>query len=369
MIEKALSPPVSPPRVNEIDLLRFIAALSVVFFHYSFRGYAADGMSSMPYPLLADVSRFGYFGVHLFFMISGFVILMTAASGSLRSFVISRIVRLYPAFWACCTITFLVTIAFGAPRFVATLGQYAANMTMMGGFWDVEPMDGSYWSLFVEMRFYALVMLVLLFQKIQHAQLILAAWLVATLVLEVFHSGHLRYLLITDYSAFFIAGATFFLIWANGISVARLAIVVASWLIATYKSLAEMARFDVHFHTHMNRYQVMALITLFFLAMALIALRRTGVLARKRWLMAGAMTYPLYLLHQYLGFIVFNAAYPKVNAHVLFWGMLATVLCAALAVNVWLERPISVRMKAWLNRLTEMFASTRLEADEVGARR
>ena len=93
-------------RVNEIDLLRFFAALAVVFFHYSFRGYAADAMSIMPYPLLASLSKYGYLGVELFFMISGFVILMTAANGSLRSFAISRIVRLYPAFWACCTVTF-----------------------------------------------------------------------------------------------------------------------------------------------------------------------------------------------------------------------------------------------------------------------
>lgn len=98
-------------RVNEIDLLRFLAALAVVFFHYSFRGYAADGLSVMSYPLLASVSKYGYLGVELFFMISGFVILMTAAHAGLRDFVISRVVRLYPAFWACCTVTFLVILA------------------------------------------------------------------------------------------------------------------------------------------------------------------------------------------------------------------------------------------------------------------
>ena len=62
-------------RVNEIDLLRFIAALAVVFFHYAFRGYAADDLSILPYPLLAPLAKYGYLGVELFFMISGFVIL------------------------------------------------------------------------------------------------------------------------------------------------------------------------------------------------------------------------------------------------------------------------------------------------------
>jgi len=52
--------PAASTRVNEIDLLRFFAALSVVFFHYSFRGYAADSMSVMPYPLLDRFPSTGF---------------------------------------------------------------------------------------------------------------------------------------------------------------------------------------------------------------------------------------------------------------------------------------------------------------------
>jgi peptidoglycan/LPS O-acetylase OafA/YrhL len=56
----------SKTRVNEIDLLRFFAALLVVLFHYSFRGVSADGMSKVSYPLLAPISKYGYLGVELF---------------------------------------------------------------------------------------------------------------------------------------------------------------------------------------------------------------------------------------------------------------------------------------------------------------
>lgn len=52
--------------VNDIDLLRFISALFVVFFHYAFRGYAADGMSLLPYPMLAPIAKYGYLGVEMF---------------------------------------------------------------------------------------------------------------------------------------------------------------------------------------------------------------------------------------------------------------------------------------------------------------
>src|SRR2546429_8884405 len=87
---------VTGTRVNEIDLLRFFAALAVVFFHYSFNGDAAGAMSVMADPHLDPVSKYGYLGVELFFMINGVVILMTAANGNLLRFVILRLFWLYP---------------------------------------------------------------------------------------------------------------------------------------------------------------------------------------------------------------------------------------------------------------------------------
>ena len=162
-------------RINEIDLLRFLAVMAVVIFHYAFRGYASDGMSIMPYPL-APLAKYGYFGVHLFFLISGFVILMTASNGSLRQFFVSRFARLYPAFWACCTITFIATALIGAPRYTASIGQYLVNMTMMSDFLHVGSIDGVYWSLFVELRFYAFIAVLLMIGKIRKAELFLAIW-------------------------------------------------------------------------------------------------------------------------------------------------------------------------------------------------
>ncbi|EEO0292918.1 acyltransferase, partial [Salmonella enterica] len=169
-------------RINEIDFLRFVAAMAVVFFHYAFRGYAADGMSIMPYPSLAPVSKYGFLGVQLFFMISGFVILMSASHGSIRNFTISRMVRLYPAFWACCTITFIVTLVIGAPTYSVSFNQYITNMTMLNEFIGIPSVDGAYWSLFVEMRFYALVAIILIIGKIHRSQELILSWLIISIV-------------------------------------------------------------------------------------------------------------------------------------------------------------------------------------------
>jgi peptidoglycan/LPS O-acetylase OafA/YrhL len=64
-----------------------------VLYHYTARGEITS------FPLLAPLTQFGYLGVPLFFMISGFVISASAENRTPSEFVISRITRLFPAYW------------------------------------------------------------------------------------------------------------------------------------------------------------------------------------------------------------------------------------------------------------------------------
>lgn len=343
-------------RVNEIDLLRFIAALAVVFFHYAFRGHAADGLSVMPYPWLAPAAMYGYLGANLFFIISGFVILMTAEHGSLRGFVVSRVVRLYPAFWACCSVTFLVVLAFGAPRFHATFGQYAANMSMLNGFIGFagfDWIDGSYWTLFVEMKFYLLVAAVLILGRMRQVQGLLIGWLLLSVLGEAWPNKILRYFLVVDYAAYFIGGATCFLIWSRGVSPLRIGILAASWALALVQSNKAVAGMAVHYGTEVSAWVAGGLITLSFGVMLLVALGMTGGFGRRRWVAVGALTYPLYLIHQNIGYIVFNRAYPALDVHLLLWGVLAVMLATAWLVHVAVERRLAPPLKRGLERLLD----------------
>jgi peptidoglycan/LPS O-acetylase OafA/YrhL len=332
-------------RVTEIDLLRFLAAIVVMLFHYTFRGYAADNMSIMPYPWLAGYLKYGYLGVELFFMISGFVILMSASSGSLKSFAISRFIRLYPAFWVCCTITFLVIKAIGGTRYTATFDQYAVNMTMLSGFFNVDSIDGVYWSLFEELKFYALVGIVLAFRKLKYVEPLLVVWLLASIVLQFVHVKFLNFMLIIEYSAFFIAGCAFYLVWKNGYSASRIFLIVVSWFLALYLVTHDLGRWNRDYHTVYNPYFISVIVTMFFVIMLLVARRRLGYISRRNWMAVGMMTYPLYLLHQLIGFMIFNRAYPAVNPHLLLWSVISMVLVLAYAVNVWIERPMSKSLK------------------------
>lgn len=340
-------------RINELDVLRFLAALAVVFFHYTFRGYAADDLSVMPYAWLAPFSKYGYLGVDLFFMISGFVILMSAAGGSLRDFAVSRVVRLYPAFWACCTITAALTMAIGGARFHVAPGQYLVNLTMVSEFVGVPSIDGSYWSLFVELKFYALVALVLLAGKIDQALPLMVCWLAAAITLEVFPSYTVAYFLVADYAAYFIAGAICFLIWSHGVSRSNTSILALCWCLALWQSLQRAAITANSLHTQLDPLVVAAVVTGCFTIMLLVALRRTGAWGRSSSVLAGALTYPLYLLHQQIGFMLVNLAYPRVNPHIVLWVTLLLVLGMAYAVHALVEKRCAPLLRQALRRRTD----------------
>jgi peptidoglycan/LPS O-acetylase OafA/YrhL len=340
-------------RVNEIDLLRFLAALSVVLFHYGFNGHAM-GLSALALPELSAVARYGYLGVELFFMISGFVILMTAGGGSLRGFVVSRITRLYPAFWACCTLTFVAGrfLGDGRPELTATPAQYLVNLTMLSGYLGVPSVDGAYWSLFIEMNFYALVSLVLLAGRIHQAQRFLVLWLALTLVLTAYPSWTLRFIFAADYAAYFIGGATCYLVWLHGLSAARAALLLASWALGLYESLRLLPGMEQRYGAEMSPLVVALGVTACFAVMLLVALRRTGFMGRRRWQMAGVLTYPLYLLHENIGFMIFNAAVPAgVNRWALLAVTVAAMLLLAWAVHALVEKPLARRMKPALDGL------------------
>jgi len=92
-----------PKRIYQIDLFRFIAAFAVVLYHYLYRGYAAGNMSLLRFDGVGEYFRYGYLGVDLFFIISGFVIAFSIKHLSLRKFFNSRFKRLYPIFGFVCS--------------------------------------------------------------------------------------------------------------------------------------------------------------------------------------------------------------------------------------------------------------------------
>jgi peptidoglycan/LPS O-acetylase OafA/YrhL len=346
---------VNPKRVPEIDLLRFSAACMVVLYH----------MFSWPpdIRLVQHFSAFGFVGVHLFFLISGFVILMTAEHRSAVGFINSRVARLYPTFWACLLITCVVRYFWGEPQ---PLARIATNLTMLPALFHQGYVDFVYWTLAIEMRFYGLVLFLLLIRQMPRIELWLLLWLAAAAAGLVPAAGSWRHelyglqlLSIYPYGPLFISGCYFYLLRERGASwrllvplacSCSLAVIYACtpsnsvWWLEDYQdkwtfvrspsALVVVGGFIVFAH-------------LLFLALSLRAWRLPE---SRAWYWLGGLTYPLYLLHKEAGEAIWH------KLPVPPWTGIAIVLALVLTLSrvlaVYTEQRACRAMQRGLDRIT-----------------
>lgn len=158
--------PANPNRYTHIDLLRGLAALLVVWMHTSevFRTLLPAEQPGIWAYELAEAVDFGRIGVVAFFAISGFVIPSSfdpIASGTgLRRFFIRRFFRLFPAYWL--SIPLGIWSAWYLWDKPVTAQQIFANLSMLPEALGYPPIEGLYWTLQLELSFYAICTLLYL---------------------------------------------------------------------------------------------------------------------------------------------------------------------------------------------------------------
>jgi peptidoglycan/LPS O-acetylase OafA/YrhL len=325
----------------ELDGLRLLAALCVVVFHYTFSGPVGE-TTTVAFPELAGFSQYGYLGVDLFFLISGFVVLMSAWGRSPRAFAVSRLARLYPAYWVGIAATTLVTVTLGAGLFDVSIGQVLVNLTMFQAVPNVANVDVVYWTLWTEMRFYFLIgLLTLVGMTRTRVMIMLWGWLGLTALVQFAPVPGIADLVVqSEFSHYFIAGMALFLLYEYGINW-QLALIIPLCLgNAVYRGIGYADAVGTRYGVEYDPVVIVAVVATIFLVMTLIALRALRRLARPWQATAGALTYPLYLLHAHIGFILINLVGDAVNRYVVLTALIAVMCLAAYAVNRWVERPI-----------------------------
>jgi peptidoglycan/LPS O-acetylase OafA/YrhL len=322
----------SDRRIQELDALRLLAAVTVVFYHLTY----SNAGTTQTFPAIDWITRYGYLGVDLFFVISGFVILWSAQGRSLWQFGVSRVARLYPLFWLA-----LAMSAWVVPD--VTLSRLAANATMVAGYLGQNYIDGVYWTLQVELKFYVLVGLLLAFRQGKNFELWISAWLAASIGAEFIPA--LRSAVIYPYSPLFIGGAVCFLIRSQGFSWWRLALFLTSATLAILHAGPASKGF-VQGDTGLIPYIAVAAI---FAIMWLVAVDRLRLRCPAY---AAAMTYPLYLVHNELGRAIFrtiDAPSPWISLVI----TLALVFAMAFGLSL-LDKPLGNYVKRgaeWLRSL------------------
>jgi len=330
---------VQPPadRLGALDALRGLAAMAVVLFHYIHWYDRLYGHDFTPWPIFEA----GRYGVHLFFMLSGFVIFMTLErTPAPRLFAMARAFRLLPALWAGIALTFLGVHWLGPDDRAVGLGTALLNITLLHEYLGFEHVDGAYWSLVIEATFYVWIALLhYVVKDWARIRPLLWGWVLvsyaAVLLWKEIPDGLsflLKDLLFTRYAPLFISGMLIYRWYRHGRpnlnDQALLAIAIGHSLLS-YKAPFNLL--------------VFASYGIFMLAVT----GRLDCLCRAPLLWLGRLSYSLYLVHQNIGYGVISTAY---TAGLPGWIGIVLALASAVTLAMLIHRLIEQPALQWFRK-------------------
>lgn len=311
-------------RLAFIDGLRGIAACMVMLYHLGNR----TG--------LEPVAHWGYLGVAVFFVISGFVIASTLdrelSGAAIGRFFARRFVRLDIPYWANIALTILLGAQLyhiGGPIHRYTIQQVAAHLIYLQDILGVQPINQVYWTLCLEIQFY--LTLAIFLWAIQWLR-VSGRWfellVVGSIALSTLYNARMlpcpRGLMLPYWWAF---GLGAVLYWHRskraGVETLFAAFAAISFL--------PLGKFEA--------WRVVALMTGVAIAGATYLKRENAWLSGQSWQFMGRTSYSLYLYHALIGWEAQTFALRYVGQYeALSFGIATSVLIAWIAYRL-IERP------------------------------
>ena len=283
-----------------LDLLRAAAAYLVMLFHYTVWNWRhnPDLISRWPpmYRAMSPFTSAGWVGVDIFFVISGYIITYSIADIGPLAFVRHRVTRLLPSALICASISAAVFLCTRYQPFPVVAWLWLRSVT----FWPVQPwIDGSYWTLPVEISFYFLVFLCLSTRRSFLPWLMTLVGGVSTVWNAVIHSPHQHNLIfLLVHGCFFGLGVFLYETLHYGRTWPR----ILALAVCLPGCIAEV------FHYHVVMSDIVWVAGMIFLVGSVLlneqALRVTGPKGAAVVRTIGLMTYPLYLVHDQVGNIL-----------------------------------------------------------------
>jgi peptidoglycan/LPS O-acetylase OafA/YrhL len=317
-------------RVPVLDLLRFAAVVAVALYHYGFWGpTSTSGISQVALPALAPVGQYGFLGVSVFFAISGFVIAYSAEGRSSVG-IIARFSRIYPTFVLCMTLTFAVMLAAGVGH--VTRSQWFANLIIAAPLFGQPYVDTVYWSLVIEVVFYGWVALFMMLGWFpRHIDALILVWLAITFANELTIDAPIfEKLFIADDSGFFAVGLLIYQHYRGRRGTRFWILFALAMGTAIFQATHKLERLGAHPDSTFDP-RVVAVICVVALFGVFLATRVKRIPFPATFVLAaGGMTYPLYLLHMQIGYVIFSATEPHDHA-----AIAVTAIAAGISVLAW----------------------------------
>ncbi|HKY13326.1 MAG TPA: acyltransferase [Microthrixaceae bacterium] len=324
-------------RLRSLDALRGIAATCVLVYHFT-AGFDLDGF----FPGYDQaVVRFsgGRFGVQLFFVISGFVILWSFQRvKGVGDFAYSRFSRLYPPYWGSMVIVTAFILVFqqflegpGIDDVHFTPGQWLLNLTMIPTWLGSEVLAGVYWTLAVEMGFYLIAGLAFVLGLLKPERVLwtlVGAWVFDVVIggMMVLANGQSLETMAQDYATLFIAGMALFTLYQRP---------------QEHRWIKLFLIFSIPFVDLARGAMWQGIVSaLIAVTMYLAVFGHLRVLETRPLLWLGAISYSLYLVHEVPGYLtmkwLLEAGW---NRNLVVGVVIAQSLVLAVALNKAVEVP------------------------------
>jgi peptidoglycan/LPS O-acetylase OafA/YrhL len=322
--------------VPAIDVVRCFAALSVTLFHLAITWpHVAVPLKVLPpYPDMSFLNGylyFGFVGVEIFFVISGFVIAASCQGRRPGDFFVGRALRILPLLWTVVLAETVIHLVAGAPLMPTLVAAFRSMTIWPNGGW----LNSVVWTLVPECVFYAIIWASLTTRVSTERALIAIAYALAIgcgafqLFSLAFGSpgGFLPTFLLLRHGAHFALGIA---LWARSRGQAGL---LPIFCMAIPGALLEINQQTLAYGQDAHVFYPAALpAAVWAAAVILIAYASKQPSAElKPWVrIAGLVTFPIYLLHKTCGALIVAAAFaagvPAIPAVAL--GMIATVAIA-----------------------------------------
>ncbi len=340
-------------RLYAIDGLRLLAALVVAAHHYAGTWRVNQPDNAIWGRPVSDImptwfrfSAYGWIGVEIFFVISGFVICMSCWGRTPRQFFTSRVIRLYPAYWFAIVFTSACLVAMPGVWKQHRSREVLLNFTMLQSGSRVSNVDGVYWTLWSELRFYLLFMAVVVTGLTYRKVVVFCClWGAAAMITPAAGFRPATLIINPQGAWYFIAGLALYLMYRFGQDLLLWGILGLAWLMG---QLELGHRIDTVERVSSWRAS-MLIFTVFLLAMVAISLGCTDRV-RWKWLAtAGALTYPFYLMHYLVGTTVINRLRDTVDPRLLVVSVIAGFLVLSWLVHKFVEAPLARLLKRGLD--------------------
>lgn len=333
-------------RYKELDALRGIAVLMVVFFHYTMdRNEANSGF------------KLGTTGVDLFFIISGFVILLSLKQvKSSKQFFINRISRLYPTYWASVSFTFLLILIYAIFKNDFSnidFLQYLGNMTMFQFYLKIPDIDNPYWTMIIEMLFYIFMLLLFHLKKLKQIHLIgfLITISIVTIVYFSFDNIWVKNIIywfpLLQFWPLFFSGILFYKIITKSLNQKIAYLLIILCLV----SQIYLFNFSGRSNSFINIFEYASMLSLYFILFTLFVNGKLNFIVTKTSLFFGKISFALYLIHLKIStsFII-PFLINKLNLNFWIACFVAIIVSIAIAsfISYFIEIPFSKKMRNWL---------------------